>query len=52
MKRDNRHAVAATLIDRSGDRGPTLRDLAILATAACVAIVYVSYISLRDFHLG
>lgn len=42
MKRDNRHA-AATL-DRSGNRGPSVRDLIILATVASVTIIYVSYI--------
>jgi hypothetical protein len=45
MKRENRRAVA-TVIDRTGNRGPTLRDLAILATAACAAVIYV-----RDFSL-
>jgi hypothetical protein len=50
MKRESRRAVA-TVIDRTGNRGPTLRDLAILATAACAAVIYVSYLSVRDFSL-
>lgn len=44
MKRENQRPIATALLDRSGDHGPSMRDLFIFGGVASLTVIYVSYV--------